>query len=240
MNIKDTVVTILSTGLALAMCSVASANSITSDSKVWEKDLSVELGYDYRNFNIPVTRTRDVPAVLEHGRIVTPARHERYTVIKNISNSSGNVRATKLIGSDAALSVGYNGKGYGSATLRNGALTGQLGLTTEGNYFATATVSPFKNVAMVYHNQRNVSAIGAQVQLGNFSVLGSHNMAAGGGYSIGLGYEFGSNPAAPAPTLALTLPAASAAPAPAPCRNGEVKLNTSNGFNCITVIKGRG
>lgn len=173
----------------------ASANVVTADSIAWENDSTLEVGASFRSYDHPVHKVREVhvPAVKDcQGRIISHAYsyHQNYTVLQNFQTTTGNGKISKKIGSDFLTSIGYDSKAYGAATVRNGNLTGTTGVNTDGKVYGSIAFSPVKNIALIYHAQSNVSAIGAQVQIGSTSIMGAYNTN-GGGYSIGLGQEVG-------------------------------------------------
>jgi hypothetical protein len=204
---KLTKISALSTALLLATASLASANSLTADSPEFKYDQTLELGATQRQYEIKgvkkETRIREVhvPAVMEHGKIVTPAttRHESYVVVvpftKQIGSFSGNGRVSQRVGSDFVASLGFDSKVYAGAALRNGLLVGSGTINSSGQYTATLAYSPTPGVALVVHNQKQFTAYGGQIQLGDASVQVSYAPAVNG-YSFGFAQSFNLAPQA--------------------------------------------
>lgn len=197
MNVLKT--TILTATILTIAANAAQANTITSDSQAWDNDTTVEIGANYTEINKPTykheTRTREVFVEASDDCHPAYSYHEDYQVAVPVIQSSG---VTKIdgkivtkIGQDVLVGAGADGSRlYATTAVRNGSLTGQLSVNTNGQISSTASYSIAKNIAVLYHNQPHVSAIGTQVQIGGMSVQLAYNLN-GGGYRFGIGQEIG-------------------------------------------------
>jgi hypothetical protein len=190
---------------------IAQANSITADSKSWENDgLTVEVGASQRQFNVsgikPVNKVREVhvPAIEAytyhdaHGREVFVPKvegysyHETYTVYekftKSVGRLSGNAKVVGKIAPGVILGTGIDNRLYATAAVKVDSLVGSGSINTTGQYSATLAYSPFKNVALIAHNQKEFTAFGTQVQLGGTSIQIAYAPAVQG-WSFGIGQE---------------------------------------------------
>jgi hypothetical protein len=208
---KTKTISALSFTALLLSPAIAQANSITSDSKAWGSNgLTVEVGASQRQFNVsgvkPVNKVREVhvPSVPAytyhdaHGREVTVPEvpgysyHESYTVYENFTKSvgrlSGNAKVVGKIAPGVIIGAGIDNRLYATAAVKVDSLVGSGSVNTAGQYSATLAYSPFKNVALIAHNQKEFTAFGTQVQLGSTSVQVTYAPAVQG-WSFGIGQE---------------------------------------------------
>lgn len=279
--------TLLLTSLLLSSSTPAFANAITVDSKAFDltnSGTTLEVGASYRQFDVKGNRhearhrtvTKHVPAVYAScGRLITPARdihvQETYYVTvpftKELSNTTANAKISRRFGSDFLASVGQDSKPYAGASFKNGSAVLSGSINTHGDYTATLAYSPVKNFALIAHNQKQFTAYGAQVQLGDTSLQVAYAPNVNG-LSVGIGQEFYGAKAEPTfnlqPVTEASIETATGTirinskvipqpvvnkpttikPSllPAPCAKGTVKIQQGDSFYCIPTkkIRGRG
>jgi hypothetical protein len=189
----------------------AEANTITADSKAWENSgLTVEVGASQRQFTVtgtkPVHKVREVvvpavPAYTTHDanglEVLVPevpsyTYHENYTVYekftKNVGHLSGNAKVVGKIAPGVILGAGIDNRLYTTAAIKVDNLVASGSINTAGSYSATLAYSPFRNMALIAHNQKEFTAFGTQVQLGNTSVQVTYAPSVQG-WSFGVGQE---------------------------------------------------
>jgi hypothetical protein len=208
---KTKTISALSFASLLLSPAIAQANSITSDSKAWDNDgLTVEVGASQRQFNVsgikPVNKVREVhvPSVPAysyhdaHGRevhvpeVLGYSYHENYTVYEKITKSvsllSSNAKVVGKISPNVIIGAGFDNRLYATAAVKVDSLVGSGSVNSAGRYSATLAYSPFKNVALVAHNQKEFTAFGTQIQIGDTSVQIAYAPAVQG-WSFGIGQE---------------------------------------------------
>jgi hypothetical protein len=190
---------------------IAQANSITADSKAWVNDgLTVEVGASQRQYNMsgikPVHKVREVhvPSVPAysyhdaHGRevhvpeVLGYSYHENYTVYekttKSVSLLSGNAKVVGKINSNVIIGACIDNRLYATAAVKVSNLVGSGSVNSAGQYSATLAYSPFKNVALIAHSQKDFTAFGTQIQIGDTSVQVAYAPTVQG-WSFGVGQE---------------------------------------------------
>jgi hypothetical protein len=208
---KTTTISALSISAIALTATTVQANSITADSQAWSNDgLTVEVGASQRQFNVegikPVHKVREVHVPLvpaytyhdAHGREVHVPEvpgynyHENYTVYekftKNVGRLSSNAKVVGKVAPGVILGAGFDNRLYATAAVKVDSLVASGGVNTSGNYHVTLAYSPFKNVALIAHNQKEFTAIGTQVQLGGTSIQVAYAPAVQG-WSFGIGQE---------------------------------------------------
>lgn len=179
----------------------AEAGVVTADSTAWTNDgLTGEIGLDYRAFDIKRSRTVHIPAVMEHGQVIVPARDIKVPFTVRPSGLSGSGKVSGRLGSDVLVGIGYGGKLYGYTAVKNGGLVGSIGGTAfnsdRSQLFGSVAFSPIKNTAVFADFRQSQTSYGVQQQLGNAFVYGAYSPNTNG-YAAGIGLEIGSRTEAP-------------------------------------------